>query len=233
MSPGLSNKLLEFAEALSLAEKDNLKLLLGEAASGLLVERASASTPSEDEALTASLSVLRGLQRHADRIPRNGITWRGRPGFLGSDLLSALCAEALKGRPSAIQEGGYMLGCGGPVADRLASSDDVVSFIGQHAGEVRPTSIASYLYYEQPGDGLDPHVDTDVFALNMIMMLRHDAKGGRHSRLVVHDLDGKPNKIELVPGECVLLFADSVVHGREAMAEGETVTLLTIGFEPV
>ena len=62
---------------------------------------------------------------------------------------------------------------------RLSSAKEVLAFVSDAIGQqVFPTEIGSYLYYNKAGDHLYLHVDTEVFGVNMIIMLRHDFPQG-------------------------------------------------------
>lgn len=228
----LADKLLNFASQLTATERDNLKLLLGEAAGGLAPKEFCLLKGQEAQAFRVVVQCLAHLQPHSSRVPPGGIAWRGRPTFLTDSLLADLQIEATCKRKQAVKEGSYMLGCGGTIADKIATDQEVVDFVTSQAGPVSPTGVASYLFYDESGQGLDPHVDTDVFSLNMILMLRHDYGGVDPARLIIYSADMQAQYLLLKPGEAVLLFADSVVHAREAIKPGEAVTLLTIGFQP-
>lgn len=233
MASQLVDKFLNLAADLSEAERDDFKLLLGAAAGALGPAGHLPEDGGKSLAFQTVLSCLANLQHHAARVPANGIAWRGRPDLLTDALLARLQAEVADRRVSALDLGNHLLGCGGPIADELAVSPALVDFAAAHAGRVTPTGIASYLYYEQPGHGLDAHVDTGVFSLNLIIKLRHENGDDDPANLVVYPPGKPPERIDLAVGEVVLLFAGSVVHGREPMKENEVVQLLTIGFEPV
>ncbi|WP_150123925.1 hypothetical protein [Methyloversatilis sp. RAC08] len=96
---------------------------------------------------------------------------------------------------------------------------------------VMPTGVASYIYYDGEGHGLDPHIDTEVYEINVIVMLEHVLPvSGEPSHLLIYENDVVPNRVLLVPGEVLILNAGSVVHAREDMARGEKVSILTVGF---
>jgi hypothetical protein len=232
MNNSLLEKLSKFSLNLSRTERENLKLLLGEAAGDLVVSPHK-EKGCKAEALQTSLTCLSNLQPYADRIPPDGIVWRGRPPFLSEVLLKELQIESATRRKDAIKEGSYLLGCGGPIADKLAMDKKVTDFIESYAGPIVATGVASYLYYEEPGQGLDPHVDTSIFSINMILMLKHQHDEINPSKLVTYSAYTNPQHILLKPGESLILFADSIVHAREPVKEGEFITLLTFGFQPV
>lgn len=228
----LGRKFLQFATDLTPAERDNFKLILMDAAAGFSPNGKLPSDDAEGALFRTVLGCLSQLQPHSSRIPSDGIAYYGRPSLISDALLSELIDEAQRRRLDALHEGDYHLGCGGPLADRFSVSQPLLDFVTAHAGPVSPTAIASYLYYEKAGQGLDPHVDTDVFSVNLILMLRHEYSGNTASHLVIYPPDLSPKRFLLQPGEVVLLFADSIVHAREPLADGEEVNLLTIGFQP-
>ncbi len=46
--------------------------------------------------------------------------------------------------------------------------------MAETVGEAFPTSKANYLYYDEVGLGIEPHLDNEEFSLNAILMLRHE-----------------------------------------------------------
>jgi hypothetical protein len=229
----LPTRLAGLAEGLSPAEQMSLKLILGLAAGGLAPEFGR-PRPQGDRAFGAATSALARMQPYSSRIPPNGIVYRGRPDLLVDGTLERLQQEAKSLRPSALRYDEHYLGCGAPVANALATSETLRRFVEEHAGPVDPTGVASFLYYDEPGQGIDPHIDTDVFALNVLTMLEHErpAAGGRGSTLVMFPARGEPEIVDLEPGEMVIMFAGSVAHGRNKIVEGESVSILTFGFQP-
>jgi hypothetical protein len=158
--------------------------------------------------------------------------WRGRPEWMSDALLDDLVGESIERRPDARLYEKQFLSCGGTRADRLAVSDELVALVEQASGPARPTGVASYLYYDEAGLGIVPHVDTEVFALNAIILLRHDAREAPKSHLVVFPPDSPATEVPLEPGDLVLMRADCVVHGRTETGPDEAVHVLTIGFQP-
>jgi hypothetical protein len=230
----LSEKLKQFNGSLTEAEKVNFKLLLGLAAGGLAPEFAKPKDRLQAASFDTVTDTLAGMQPYSKRIPRNGIAYRGRPALITPRLLADLQQEARTLRPSAQRFEEHFLGCGAPIANELAVSPELISFVREHAGEVEPTGIASFLYYEEAGQGIEPHIDTEVFSLNVLLMLEHRYSGRlSRSALVVFPPFGEPERLDLMPGEVVVMFAGSVAHGREPMQEGESVSILTFGFHPL
>jgi hypothetical protein len=56
----------------------------------------------------------------------------------------------------------------------ITDSAPLVELVNKYAPNMAPTGIASYLFYDQEGLGLSPHIDTEIFTLNAILMLKHE-----------------------------------------------------------
>jgi len=229
----MASKLQSFNDSLNEAEKANFKLLLGLAAGGLAPQFSRPHGGMGRTAFDAVTETLAGLQPYRDRIPKNGIAYRGTPNFLSDSLLESLQNEAMELRPKALRFEEHFLGCGAPIANELAVSSLLLEFVTEYAGEVESTGIASYIFYDEAGQGIDPHIDTDIFSLNVLLMLRHVAKSDKRSCLVLFSPNTEPERLDLQEGELLLMFAGSVPHGREHIKQGESVTILTFGFKPV
>jgi hypothetical protein len=233
MQGQLLDKLRQFNGRLTEAEQANFKLLLGLAAGGLTPDL---HRPSDIAAATAFDTVsdtLATLQPYSKRISYNGLAYRGRPDFMTDPRLLALQEEARTLRASARRFDEHFLGCGAPIANQLALSETLSSFVRTHAGDVKPTGIASFLYYDEVGQGIDAHIDTDIFSLNVLLMLSHRYKHTPRSALVLLPPRHPAERIELEPGEIVIMFAGSIAHGRERMKPDEAVSILTFGFHPL
>lgn len=234
MDQPLAEKLLCLNSGLTSAESANLKLILGLAAGGLAPDFQRPREGIDGQAFSSVSKALAGLQPFKDNIPPNGVAFRGRPPFISDELLLLLQQEAAIARKDTVPMDGHFLGCGAPMANELAVSSQLTEFVSGWAGKVKPTGIASFLFYEREGQGIDPHIDTDIFSLNVLMMLNHTRPAGyRPSALVVFPPDGEPERLELEPGEMVIFFAGSIAHGRERMRFGESVSILTFGFHPL
>ena len=233
MTDVLADKLQHFNTTLTEAEKANFKLLLGLAAGGLAPGFTKPQDGSQAVAFDAVSVTLSKLQPYKKRISDNGIAYRGRPALMTNELLAALQSEARALRPSAKRFEEHFLGCGAPLANELAISPMLTSFVCFHAGEVEATGVASFLYYDEVGQGIDPHIDTDIFSLNVLVMLEHVQSSTSPSALVIFPPHREPQRLELAPGEMVIMFAGSIAHRRERMKVGESVSILTFGFQPV
>lgn len=227
----LARLLLECSVRMEPAERENLKLLLGMAAGHLA--NLNGGRPQTIAAFNVVSSCLAQLQPHSHRVPSGGIVWHGRPSFLSNSFLEELKDESRSLRAKAIRHDEHFLSPGGPVASRLAVSNPLINLVQEHTGKITPNTIASYLYYDLPGQGICPHIDTDVFSLNALFVLQHSSIRQAESELFVWDSAGNPQLISMNPGDMVLFYADSVVHTRTPVSEGEQVSILTIGFRPV
>lgn len=208
---------------LSSEENENYKLLLCMAAGGLAPRGHSPLHQSRIEAFQVVLQCLRDLRTH-------GTSWRGRPPLMTDKLLTSLRNESRETRAVAKETDRYLLGCGGKIADQFALDAELNALVTQRFFGVLPTGIASYIYYDEEGHGLDPHIDTEVYAINVIIMLEHKYVR-RPSCLLIYDKDIEPTRVLLAPGEIIILNAGSVVHAREDMGPTESVSILTVGFK--
>jgi hypothetical protein len=166
-----------------------------------------------------------------------GFALLGRPPFVSDERLAELAAEALDMRAEAKATGsdpgqaGQLIAGPGPVARALVLDKGWNELCREALGcERRSPYSVSYLYYEQSGAGIVPHVDDPDFAVNVIMVVSRSAGGDERSATVLHPAGEGPVRAVLEPGEAVLLEADGLVHAREPMQPGERVTVLTMGF---
>jgi hypothetical protein len=234
MSETLAQKLNSFHAELTEAEQANFKLILGLAAGGLATNLQRPSEMNASHAFDTVSQTLATLQPYSKRITHNGIAYRGRPTFMTEELLRSLQREAGALRPRARKCDEHFLGCGAPIANDLAVSQLLCKFVESHAGDVKSTGIASFLYYDEIGQGIDAHIDTDIFSLNVLLMLRHQPpRLGRKSALILLPPKAPVERVELEPGEIIIMFAGSIAHGRERMKLGEQVNILTFGFHPL
>jgi len=158
----------------------------------------------------------------------------GRPDFLTDELLASFIREAEENKAETFMSGAQRVGAGGKIANAFAVSDELMAFMESVVpGGVHPTGIASYIHYDKEGAGIEPHVDTDIFFINLLIMLSHVREGdGDPSTLVIYPAGQPMQRFLLEPGETVVMDAAGLIHGREPVKAGETVTILTIGFQP-
>jgi hypothetical protein len=161
----------------------------------------------------------------------------GRPPFIDDDRLAALVQEARALRADAQPTGddpgqaGQFYASPGPAARALVVERGWREIFRRELGFApRSPYHAGYLYYDRPGAGIVPHVDDPEFAVNVLLMVQRSNGASQGSATVLHPPEAAPLRVVLAPGEAVLLEAAGLVHGREPMAPGEQVTVLTMGF---
>jgi hypothetical protein len=161
------------AAELNEAEKATFKLVLGLAAGGLMPMFHRPTDSSDAKATDTVTETLAALQPYKNRIAKNGIAYRGRPALITDALLRDLQEEARTIRPKGKTFRDHHLGCGAPIANNFALSRALLEFVRTYAGDVQPTGVASFIFYDQEGQGISPHIDTDIFSLNVLLMLHH------------------------------------------------------------
>ena len=225
----VGQRLADLHGSLTPAEQANLKLILGLSAGHLVPER----DPRAERGRVAVSEALELLCPYDVADPR-GAQYRGRPELLTDGLLASLIAEAEEVGTTAVPFDEHYLGCGGPIADKLAVSEELTALVRSVVPGAEPTGIASYLFYKDAGQGIIPHIDTDIFSLNVLMMLAHETPrdATTSSALYMHYPDGSEERFQLTPGEVVIFLAGTQAHSRTPIAEGERVTILTFGFMP-
>jgi hypothetical protein len=182
---------------------------------------------------TQLATTLRILADAKASIPFNGVAYKGDAPWLTDHLLNELVAEAAARRHAPLDRIDHFLGCGGALADQLAKGAALNRFVARFCGPVLSSGIASYLYYDRPGLGIRPHVDTSVFSINLMIMLKHDPGFEMSSTTLVFPSNGVTERLPMRVGEVMIMHGHGVIHARSLLAPGETVHLLTIGFKPV
>jgi hypothetical protein len=218
---------------LTAAERENLKLLLSMAAGGLLVGHArQLSDELRQEALETAQKSLPKLHDGKRPAFTTGIVFQGRAPFFTDADLAAMDEESRANRYRAARFHDHYVSSGAPLAREMALSSDINDFLSERVGPVLPTYKANYLYYDAPGLGIDPHVDKDEFALNVLTMLEH-RPDRRHSELILYPPGQEPVHIQLAHGESLVFFADSVTHQRTRTVAGESIRLVSFGYHPI
>ena len=218
---------------LTVAERENLKLMLSMAAGGLLVGHARQQPEAlRREALETAQRSLPKLHDGKRPAFTTGIVFRGRAPFLTDADLAAMDSESRANRHRAQRFHDHYVTSGAPLARELALSSDIDTFLSERVGPVLPTYKANYLYYDAPGLGIDPHVDKNEFALNVLTMLEHRPER-RHSELILYPPEQDPVHIQLAHGESLVFFADSVTHQRTRTVAGESIRLVSFGYHPI
>jgi hypothetical protein len=227
-------KLVDFVRGAEPADFFLVKDLLSTAVSYLPIDGTLPRTQGEYHAFRLIQRWLFELRRGTrPGLQTNGLIWRGRPFFMTDDLLQALLAESTNLRPDAKRQKWAQFTCSVTrVAQCLSEGIEIRSLIGKLVGSIDESSTAIYLYYDEPGAHVRPHVDGDRFSINMNLMLHHSGSGSAPSDLVLYPMDGAPERVRLGPGELVLMYADCVVHTRTPVSVGEIVRNLAMGFQP-
>jgi hypothetical protein len=225
-----------FIDSLSNDERHAMKMRLSDRISSFF--DGNNLLRSGDDSMRAQFdilaSTLHALTPNAHTIPANGVAYRGYPAWLTPNLLRDLQQEAEQRRELPLDRIDHFLGCGGRCADVLSVSPNILDFVSAHVGPVQATGIASYLYYDRAGLGIRPHVDTEVFSVNMMLMLRHDCpQNVMPSATVVFPAYRDSEHYRLQIGEVMLMHGSSVIHTRSLVQPGENIHLLTIGFNRI
>lgn len=167
--------------------------------------------------------------------PSDGVYYVGRPPWLTASLLAALRREAVEQRPTAEHIRAQYFGDTGPVARTLVESAELARFVSENSAPAVASGFANYRYYDIPESQVRPHVDSDDFALNLLIMLEHSYRLERRSGLLLFPRGpGEPIAIQLEPGEVILFNARDVIHARTPISNNgdETAANLGIGFRP-
>lgn len=225
----LADKMIEFKNGLSPLESFNMNLLVSVAVGGIAPRGGAPTDGVRAEAWETGLRVLEDMHP-------GGLRFNGKAPLMTAALLAELQEEARQQEKIAHRTGPQELSPGAARAVQLSSAPDVLDFVSEAVGHrVFPTEIGSYLYYNKTGDYLYPHVDTEVFAVNLITMLKHELPAGlaedEGSALLVWEAGKGERRVPLAVGESAVLLASGTVHGRETIRAGEKVTILTIGFQ--
>ncbi|WP_330267641.1 hypothetical protein [Streptomyces griseorubiginosus] len=227
----LVQRLSQLSTDLTAAERENLKFLLSMAAGGVLSGHAQKiSEGLRESALgTAQHSLPKLLAGAREKFP-TGIVFYGRGPFLSDEDLAALDQESRGCRPRAERFLDHYVVSGAPVAREISLSPTIQEFLMENVGSITPTRRANYLYYDEPGLGIDPHVDKDEFSLNILTMLEHRASNQGRSELILHPPDQEAVHLHLKAGESLVFFADSVTHQRTRTVADEEIRLVSFGY---
>lgn len=227
----LVQRLSQLSTDLTAAERENLKFLLSMAAGGVLSGHAQQiSEGLRESALgTAQHSLPKLLGGEREKFP-TGVVFYGRGPFLSDEDLAALDGESRASRPQADRFLDHYVVSSAPLAREISLSEPIRAFLTENVGPVSPTRRANYLYYDEPGLGIDPHVDKDEFSLNILTMLEHRSGSQGRSELILHPPDHEPVHFHLRAGESLVFFADSVTHQRTRTVADEEIRLVSFGY---
>ncbi len=228
----LKEKLEDFAESLTPHERAGLKLILANAVAESADESFLSDDSAEAIAYKTSVASICRLQPHKDMVPYNGVVYMGRPDFITNDVLERLQHEAENCREQAVKFHSHLVVTDAPGAKKISRSKALASLISGVTKGVVSTGKANYIYYDEEGMGIEPHIDNEDFSLNVILMLKHTYADSK-SALVLYPYNREAEKIFLKPGEMIAFFADSIIHAREKMSVNEEVTISAFGFKPI
>ena len=228
VSTRLADKLITLYDSLpSEQERFHIHLLMSVAMGGLAPRIAEGRREIAEKTWDAGIKVISHMNPA-------GLAYIGDPRFVREEYLSDLITESRSQGTIAHRAGNHELAPGGDIATKLSTDQRLISLVSESIGlSVEPSLISSYLFYNKEGDYLYPHVDTEIFAINCIVMLEHTIPSEEPdgSALIVYPPGKGKTRLHLQPGEIVIILASGTVHGREEIKKGEHVVILTIGFQ--
>jgi len=221
------------AESLTYAERNELKLALSLKAAALFENCYELPTDVEKrQTVHECLTYLRALQPYYHQVPDYGVAFIGWPNFMTKALLAQLQTEAVDLRPEANDNNYQFITQEGPIAQKLAESGKVQDFVRRYVlGNFKSSHIQSYLYYDHHGQKNEPHVDNEYTALTCMISLKHTyLDEAKASATVFYDANKGRKACRLIPGEAVIFYGASTLHGRLTVQPEEEVHLLQISF---
>ena len=168
----------------------------------------------------------------------SGSVFVGRAPSIDNGVHTKLVSEASAYYWLAVRMGLRMTAAPGPVARAVGADPALARLVGDAVGRgvklgngvTGDDNNATLLYYDEPGDGIQPHVDP-YGLVNLLLMLEctapRDADRER-SHLLLYEASGQPRRIALEPSEMVVLEGAGTVHAREPVGPGEHVTILSL-----
>jgi hypothetical protein len=198
-----------------------LRVLLGNSSIGLAPDGAVPRDPVFRAAWTAILDVFARLYSSQAK-PLGRLPWLTR------QRLVRLERELLQGLKKGRSASGMRPGLEGR---KLAIDPRLMALAGSALNKtVTPAYGARYVFYTRPGDFFWPHPDDPEFAVNILVCISRTLAPGRTrgSAFLAYRRDGSIERHELRPGDAIAVEASGCVHGREPLAAGEHVALLSI-----
>jgi len=219
--------------ALTGEERQRLRKLLRLAVSSFRPARQPERASVEGMADIAD--AMRRQAPHAAAVSATGYLWKGRPPWADAACVDALVQEAGQVRPRAVRATNHLMVESAPGAREILERRGLADFVHEHARAAAPFVPTStyYHWYETEQDFAEPHLDTEDFAVSVLMLLRHarPPDGEARSAFFVCPPGGGPAEVALAVGEAVLMYSGSVVHARSAPAPGEAVTTVSWGLK--
>jgi hypothetical protein len=220
----LSQGMLELSGSLSLPGRHVQRLLLG-CALRRLVPREHLPRGRD---LNLAAIVLAGLAR----LQSDTVLYLGRPEFLTDELLRSLQDEAVESRASAEVIHHWCTADLGQAALSFVESEGLRTLVSRLAGPTAPTGHGKYVYCDEQQSGVGVHLHTQPFAVNVELKLVHEHPGAEPGQLVLWPPYSDQQRFEVWPGEMVLWFNGGVPHTREEPHPGESMTAVSVFFEP-
>jgi hypothetical protein len=146
---------------------------------------------------------------------------------LRPDLCGCLEDEARVQRAAAFRRNRAFCSAPGNAVARWLDAPEIRAEL--NAFGLTPSGKATYLYYEQVGDCVLPHVDVPEFRYNLLLFLGAGRGRRNSSRLGVIGRDLKPIELDLNAGDCVLFSAGHYFHYRTPLGPGDSAMVLTTG----
>jgi len=198
-----------------------VRILLGNASTTLAPDCAVPTAPPLRAAWETLIAVYGRRYGDAVRV-LEPLPWLDR------SALARLRREAASGVRIGRSASGQRPGLRGRL---LAIDPRLMRRVGRALGRsVVPAYEARYVFYTKAGDYFFPHPDDPEHAVNVLVCLdrRPPAGGTAPSAFLAYRADGRVERHEVQPGGVVVAEARGVIHGREPLAPGERVTLLSI-----
>jgi hypothetical protein len=220
----LGEGMLELSRSLPPAGRHVQRLMLGCALRRLV--------PSEHLPRGRELSVAAIVLAGLARLQSDTVLYLGRPEFLTDELLRALQAEAVASKAGAMVIHHWCVADLGQAANRFVESAGLRTLVSRLAGPMAPTGHGKYVYCDEELSGVGVHLHTQPFAVNVELKLAHEHPSGDPGQLVLWPPYGEQQRFDVWPGEMVLWFNGTVPHTREEPRPGESMTAVSVFFEP-
>lgn len=187
--------------------------------------------PERDSSARKALMALEEVLSTRRTIPPDRIT----PEWLSANLVEALRREAQAHRAIPKIRDSWYNGPPGRIAKKLAETAQLKDWISERAGRrVQDTVNAVYIYYDAAGHHIPLHVDyPEEFEYNLLICLDRRSSGTASATTTMVVTNGEARSIDLAPGQALLFHSSYTPHGRTPLAEGEAVTLISLGFSPM
>ncbi|PTA66540.1 hypothetical protein [Deinococcus arcticus] len=126
-----------------------------------------------------------------------------------------------------------------PPVELLAECNVDIGWLERAVGQVcqRPVAFSgdySLLRYEGEGKGRYPHVDRDVYHINLLFLISREHREGHTPHdFYYYDDAGERHEERLTPGHAILFDGANTVHGRWLSDYSARTLALSFGFRPI